>query len=325
MTHLFDPITIHGLSLSNRLVMPPMATRMADENGLMTDEACEYYREHARYSKVGLIITEHSYVHPQGKAHAHQSSMASDDVIPSFRRLTDLIHQEGVKVFVQLSHAGSAAQFQTTGLPPVGPSPVPHPKHPEELPQEMTARQIHQVTDCFAQAALRAVEAGFDGVELHVAHGYLLNQFYSPLTNRRTDSYGPQSVENRTRFLREVVEAVRARTGDRFPIAVRLGGCDYQDGGSTVADCVEACQLLEACGTDLIHITGGMGSYVRPGHEEPGYFRDQSVPVKQAVSIPVLLTGGVTTLDQADALLAEGCADMIGVGRAMFKNPHWAD
>ena len=316
MAHLFDPITIRGLNLSNRLVMPPMATRMADENGLMTDEACEYYREYARYSKVGLIITEHSYVHPQGKAHPRQASMASDDVIPSFRRLTDLIHQEGVKVFVQLSHAGSATQSQTTSLSPVGPSPVPHPKHPEELPQEMTIQQIRQVTDCFAQAALRAVQAGFDGVELHAAHGYLLNQFYSPLTNRRADSYGSQSVENRTRFLREVVESVRSRTGDSFPIAVRLGGCDYQDGGSTVED---------ACGADLIHITGGMGGYVRPGHQEPGYFRDQSIPAKQAVSIPVLLTGGVTTLDQADALLAEGCADMIGVGRAMFKNPYWAD
>lgn len=325
MAHLFDPITIHHLTLENRLVMPPMATAKADENGHVTDAVCDYYRERAKYSKIGLIITEHSYIHLQGKAHPGQTSIASDDVIPSLAQLTHCIHQEGVKVFAQLSHAGSAAVSKTTGQWPVGPSAVYHPKQTEELPLEMTVQQIHEVTGWFAQAALRAKQAGFDGVELHSAHGYLLNQFFSPLSNRRTDVYGAQSVENRTRFHREVLQAVREAVGDTFPIAVRLGGCDYQTGGSTIEDCVEACQLLEKSGTDLLHLTGGMNGFVRPGHGEPGYFQDLSIPVKQVVHIPVLLTGGVTTLSQAEALIAKGCADMIGVGRAIFKNPHWAD
>lgn len=325
MAHRFDPITIRTLTLSNRLVMPPMATAKADENGCVTDAVCSYYRERAKYSKIGLIITEHSYIHLQGKAHPGQTSIASDDVIPGLRCLTDTIHQEGVKVFAQLSHAGTAALSEVTGQPPVGPSPIYHPKQREELPTEMTRQQIRQVTEWFAQAALRAKEAGFDGVELHSAHGYLLNQFFSPLANQRADEYGPQSVENRTRFHREVFQAVRQAVGGDFPIGLRLGGCDYEAGGSAVEDCVEACRPLEESGVDLLHLTGGMNGFVRPGHREPGYFRDLSVPVKEAVRIPVLLTGGVTTPDQAETLLEEGCADLIGVGRAIYKNAHWAD
>lgn len=325
MAHLLDPITINHLTLANRLVMPPMATAKADENGYATAAVCDYYRERAKYSKIGLIITEHSYIHLQGKAHPGQTSIASDDVLPSLQHLTDCIHQEGVKVFAQLSHAGSAALSKTTGQSPVGPSPIYHPKQREELPAEMTLQQIRQVTEWFAQAALRAKQAGFDGVELHSAHGYLLNQFFSPLANQRTDEYGPQSVENRIRFHREVILAVRQAVGADFPIAMRLGGCDYAAGGSTVADCVEACRMFEQSGVDLLHLTGGMNGFIRPGHGEPGYFQDLSVPVKQAVHLPVLLTGGVTTPSQAEMLIADGCADLIGVGRAIYKNAHWAD
>ncbi len=316
---------IGQLSLANRLVMPPMATAKAAEDDSVTEEACNYYRERAKYSQIGLIITEHSYVHIQGKAHPGQVSMAADEMIPGFQRLTDCIHKEGVKVLAQISHAGSAALSKITGQPPTGPSPVCHPKQKEELPMEMTIQQIHEVTAWFAQAALRAKRAGLDGVEIHSAHGYLLNQFFSPLANHRTDEYGAQSVENRTRFHREVIQAVRKAVGDAFPIVMRLGGCDYEAGGSTVDDCVEACRIFEENGVDLLDLTGGMNGFVRPGHSEPGYFRDMSIPVKQMVKIPVLLTGGITTPAQAENLIAEGCADVIGVGRAIFRDAHWAD
>lgn len=325
MSYLFEPIAIGRLTLHNRLVMPPMDTAKADALGCMTDAGRAYYQERARYSKVGLMILEHTYIHRQGKAHPGQASIASDDVIPGLRELTDGIHREGVKIFAQLSHAGAAAVSATTGQPPVGPSAVCHPKQTKETPMELTVEQIRQLTDWFAQASRRAVQAGFDGVEIHSAHGYLLNQFFSPLMNRRTDEYGAQSVENRTRFHREVLRAVRETVGEGFPVAVRLGGCDYEAGGSTAADCVEACKLLEQGGADLLDITGGMQGFVRPGHTEPGYFRDLSVPVKKAVHVPVLLTGGVTSPAQAETLLAEGCADMIGVGRAIYRNAHWAD
>lgn len=325
MAKISDPILVGGLPLANRIVMPPMATAKAAENGSVTEEVCQYYQERAKYSKIGLIITEHSYIHPQGKASAGQMSIASDEMIPGLQRLTGCIHQEGVRVFAQINHAGSAAQSKVTGQPPVGPSAVVHPRQKAELPEELTARQLHEITEWFAQAALRANQAGFDGVEIHSAHGYLLNQFFSPLTNHRADGYGPQSVENRTRLHREVIRAVRQAVGDAFPLAIRLGGCDYAAGGSTIGDCAEACKIFEECGIDLLDLTGGMNGYIRPDHAEPGYFKDMSLAVKQAVKVPVLLTGGVTAPAQADALLAEGCADLIGVGRAIFRDAHWAD
>ncbi len=325
MAQIFDPISVRHLTLNSRLVMPPMANAKADERGCVTDAICAYYQQRAKYSKVGLIITEHCYIHLQGKAHPGQLSIATDETIPAFRQLTTCIHGEGVRVFAQLSHAGSAAMSKNTGQTPVGPSMVYHPKQPEELPAAMTVGQIHEVTAWFAQAALRAKQAGFDGVEIHSAHGYLLNQFYSPLANRRADEYGAQSVEHRIRFHREVIQAVREAVGNDFPIAIRLGGCDYQAGGSTVEDCVGACKIFQQSGVDLLDLTGGMNGFVRPGHSEAGYFRDISIPVKQAVHIPVLLTGGVTNLDQAKRLMADGCGDLIGVGRAIYKNPHWAD
>jgi 2,4-dienoyl-CoA reductase-like NADH-dependent reductase (Old Yellow Enzyme family) len=177
---LFTPITICGLELSNRLVMPPMATAKAAADDGITEEACDYYRERAKYSKIGLIITEHSYICRQSKAHPGQVSIASDDMIPGYRKLTDTIHAEGVKAFAQISHAGTASRSNTTGQTPVGPSAVLHPKQQDEMPAEMTIEQIHEVTEQFAAAAVRAKQSGFDGVEIHSAHGYLLNQFFSP-------------------------------------------------------------------------------------------------------------------------------------------------
>lgn len=325
MSKLFEPITINHLVLNNRLVMPPMATAKADANNCVTDEACNYYKERAKYSKISLIITEHCYIHPQGKAHPGQVSIATDDAISGFMKLTNSIHEEGVKVFAQISHAGTAAKSAITGQAPVGPSAIYHPKQKHELPKEMTIEQIHEATIWFAKAAKRAKLAGFDGVEIHSAHGYLLNQFFSPLYNHRSDEYGSQSVENRTRFQREIVQAIRKEVGNDFPISMRLGGCDYEEGGSTISDCLEACQLFEECGVDLIHLTGGMNGYIRPSHLEPGYFSDMSIPVKQKLKIPVLLTGGVTSIKQAEELLENNSADMVGVGRAIYKNAHWAD
>lgn len=325
MSYLFTPVAVGNLTLKNRLVMPPMATAKADEEGRVTQAVCDYYQERARYGKIGLIITEHSYVSLQGKAHPGQTSLAEDADLVAWHHLTDIVHGEGVKIFAQLSHAGTAATSAVTGQIPVGPSAIFHPKQTEELPQEMTAKQIHDLAQAFGAAARRARAASFDGVEIHSAHGYLLNQFYSPLFNRREDEYGPQSVENRTRFHREVLQAVRREVGNDYPVSVRLGGCDYQEGGSTLEDCVEACRILEQSGADLLHLTGGMYGFVRPGHGEPGYFRDMSLDVKAKANVPVLLTGGVTTPAQAEELLAQGCADLIGVGRAIFRNPHWAD
>ena len=188
----------------------------------------------------------------------------------------------------------------------------------------MDSADIARVTDGFAKAAVRAREAGFDGVEIHSAHGYLLNQFYSPLTNQRTDGYCGCSMEGRTRLHCEVLRAVRAAVGSGYPVAIRFGACDFAEGGSTIGEIPEAAKAFEAAGADLIDISGGLSGFMRPGRTEPGYFSDMSIAAKNAVSVPVILTGGVTAGDQLEALLREGAADMIGVGRAMLSDPDWS-
>ena len=315
------PITINQLTIKNRLVLPPMAVAKAGASDEASDKVIDYYSERAKLSGVGLIITEHLYVHSQGKAHPGQMSIATDDAAGSFVRLTDAVHTEGVKIFAQLSHAGTAASSTVTGAVPVGPSAVFHPNQRKELPEELTKEQIQEIVDLFAEAAIRAEKSGFDGVEIHSAHGYLLNQFYSPLYNYRTDEYGCDTMENRIRMHLEIIRAIRNALGADYPIAIRMGGCDYQEGGTSVTDTIEACMLLEKSGVDLLDITGGMNGFIRPGHTEAGYFRDISTAVKKQVDIPVLLTGGVKSVEDAEVLLQEQCADMIGIGRVLLKDP----
>ena len=321
MMNIQKPITINQLTIKNRLVLPPMAIAKAGVKDEVTDKAVDYYAERAKISGIGLIITEHLYIHKQGKAHPGQMSIASDNTIDPLKSLTDAIHREDVKVFAQISHAGTAASSTVTGAVPVGPSAVFHPNQRKELPEELTKDQIQEIVGLFAEAAIRAKQAGFDGVEIHSAHGYLLNQFYSPLYNHRTDEYGCDTMENRIRMHLEIIRSIRGALGAEYPIAIRMGGCDYQEGGTSVADTTEACKLLEKSGVDLLDITGGMNGYIRPGHTEAGYFREISTAVKKQVDIPVLLTGGVKSAKDAEALIQDQCADMVGIGRVLLKNP----
>lgn len=318
---LWAPLQEGNLQLQTRLVFPPMASHGA-EKGLPTAKTMEHYQRFAANPAIGLIIGEHSYVDVQGMADRKQLSMASDDVILAQRELTTAVHQmnPNVKFFAQLNHAGVHTAEWITEQELVSASAL---EGNGGISRALTVPEISAIEDCFAAAARRAQQAGYDGVELHSAHGYLLNQFYSPLTNFRTDAYGPRSVENRVRFLRETVEKVRQSAGQDFPIAVRLGGCDYQPGGSTIEDAVQAAVLLEQSGVDLLDISGGMNIYMRPGHQEPGWFSDMTAAVKQEVRLPVILTGGIQTPMQAEHLLTDGKADLIGVGRALWRNPSW--
>ena len=321
MMNIQKPVTINQLTINNRLVLPPMAVAKAGASDEVSDKVIDYYSERAKLSGIGLIITEHLYVHRQGKAHPGQMSIATDDAAGSFVRLTDAVHTEGVKIFAQLSHAGTAASSTVTGAVPVGPSPMFHPTQRKELPEELTKDQIQEIVGLFAEAAIRAKKAGFDGVEIHSAHGYLLNQFYSPLYNHRSDEYGCDTMENRIRIHLEIIRAIRGAMGADYPIAIRMGGCDYQEGGTSVTDTIEACMLLEKSGVDLLDITGGMNGFIRPGHTEAGYFSNISAAVEKQVDIPVLLTGGVKSVEDAKVLLQEQCADMIGIGRVLLKDP----
>ena len=248
-------------------------------------------------------------------------------MIDEHKRSVDAIHECGGRVFAQLNHGGSAAA-PNTPCEPMSASAVVNPLKKlaqETVPRPMTKKDILTLQSDYIKAALRAVAAGYDGVEIHSAHGYLLDHFYSPLSNHRSDEYGPQSIENRLRLLLEILAVVRAAIGEEMPLAVRLGGADYLPGGSTEEDAVAACLLLENAGVDLLDISGGMCSYVRPEHPEAGYFSSMTEKIKAAVHTPVLLTGGIKTLQDAEELLAAGKADLIGVGRALFQDARWLE
>lgn len=283
MNALTQSIAIRGVDLSDRLVMPPMASGKPNPDGTVSDSLVEYYKEKSQGGYLGLVITEHAFVCQQGKAHGGQLSIAREEDIPGLRRLADAIHNNGVKAVAQISHAGGAANPQDTGMELVSASAVqsPRAKAGAPLPRAMTVGEIQAVVEAFAQAACRAQEAGFDGVELHAAHGYLLNQFYSPLTNHRTDAYTGATLAGRLRFLLEAVEAVRAAVRQEFLLAVRLGTGDDIPGGTTVEDSVRACQLLEQAGVDLLDISGGFCGPYRGGSKEQGYFSDWSQTVKR--------------------------------------------
>jgi len=321
MSKLITPLANSKLKLHNRLVMPPMATAKADENGNITDAILDYYNEKSQGGYISLIILEHSYIDANGRVRDRQISASDDSVIEPLKRLTDMVHGNGSKIAMQINHAGSAT-LKSVGLGIVGPSAVPHPTA-KTVPSSLNIPQIHKIIDEFQASAVRAQKAGFDAVEIHSAHGYLLNQFYSPLTNLRTDEYGG-NLHNRIRIHLEIIKAIRHAVGPDFPILLRFGGCDYMPGGSTVADSVSAAFEFEKAGVDILDISGGFCGYINPNSAKAGYFSDVSSPVKLAISIPVILTGGITTAQQAEDLLSCGAADLIGVGRAIMSDSDWA-
>ena len=312
-------IQVGNLQLRGRIVMPPMATEQAD-GGLVTPGMGAYYAARAKNPEIGLIITEHSYIEMRGKASRGQVSIAEDEAIEGLSTITKAIHAaaEGIKVFAQINHAGGYTSRDITGTEPVSASAGILKQEPARA---LTKDEILQIEELFAQAARRAQLAGYDGVEIHSAHSYLLNQFYSPLTNHRTDEYGSQTMENRLRMHLETIQKVREKVGENFPIAVRLGGCDYTPGGSTIEDSVEASLMLQKAGVDLLDLSGGMCRYILEGVSEPGWFGQMTHQIKQQVSVPVLLTGGIKTRAEAETLLEQGAADLIGIGRALLKEP----
>lgn len=326
MPNLTDKMKIGNIDINGRIIMPPIATYMCDSEGFVTEEVIAYYKERAKNPHVGVIITEHAYIDKRGKAKVNQMSIAEDDKIPGLKKLVDAIHEEGAKAFAQLNFAGAASPRDVCECEPLAPSAVVLPTNPQMgdaiPPKEMTASDIKSVAMSFVDAAKRAKAAGYDGIEIHSAHAYLLNQFYSPLTNKRSDEYGGP-LENRLRIHREVLSAVRAAVGEDYPISVRLGGYDDMSGGNDLKDAVEAAKFLAAEGIEILSLTGGMCRYVRNEHKEPGYFKDMAEAIKSEVDVPILLTGGVKTLDEAQQLLDEGVTDFVGVGRALLADAKW--
>jgi 2,4-dienoyl-CoA reductase-like NADH-dependent reductase (Old Yellow Enzyme family) len=315
LAKLLDSLEVKGLTLRNRIVMPPMQTGRATVEGAVTDKLIGFYVR--RSAALGLLIVEHAYISRFGKLSPKQLGIYDDGLIFGLEKLADSIHAVGTPVVVQITHAGGVANEKLVGTKPGGPSAT-------GKTRELTADEIASIVEEFTTAARRAIEAGFDGVELHGAHGFLLNQFFSPLLNKRRDEYGG-SLEDRMRFPLMVVKKVREMVKDRL-LLYRLGADDLAPRGTHIEDSIAFAGKLEEGGIDVIDVSGGLcGSEPKQLRGVKGYFVPQACAIKKTVRVPVIGVGGISEAEYADTLVREGKVDLVAVGRALWKDPKWAE
>jgi len=290
-----------------------MQTRLATPEGAVTGSLINHYVQ--RSNELGFLIVEHSYVSFSGMLNKRQVSICDDNLIFGLKKLSSSIHAKATPVVIQLNHAGSHADEEIIGTQPVAPS----------LSHGCRALQIDEIEsliESFAMAAQRAMKAGFDGVEIHGAHGFLLNQFYSPLTNRRRDQYGG-SLENRMRFPLEVIERVKKQLGRRL-LLYRLGADDLDPSGIKIEDSQKFAVKLEDAGVDIIDVSGGIcGSRPDQLQNQQGFFIPQAQQINKVVNIPVIGVGGITEPEYADEVIQGGRVDLVAIGRGLLKDPAW--
>ena len=319
LQRLFTPIKVGNLELKNRIIMPPMIDRLAT-HGEPNDAVKDFYAARARGGLALIVLTPG--IVDISMASPIQLGIYDDSFIPGLKQFTDLIHSCGARMGIQLMHLGRQGG-EIKRYKPVAPSPIPlTPK--DEVPHELTLGEAEGLVEKFADAASRAKEAGFDIVELHGCHGYLLSSFLSPLTNKRSDKYGG-TVANRARFVVEIVKLIKERVGQDFPVSVRMNGSDYMPGGTTVDMARQTARLLEEAGADMIGVSGGAyGSYpvIVPPYDQP---RGCNVPlaaaIKEVVRVPVAVAGRLDDPFIADEVLVSGKADVIAVARGLLADP----
>jgi 2,4-dienoyl-CoA reductase-like NADH-dependent reductase (Old Yellow Enzyme family) len=275
---------------------------------------------------VGLIISSHAYVRPEGQAGPRQLGVYADALVPGLRELTGAVHEAGGKIVMQLAHSGGFANPKLTGQPALAPS------APEGFyktsPREMTLTDIQEMTEAFGLAALRAKGAGFDGVQIHAAHGYLLSQFISPLLNQRLDDYGG-TVEYRYRALGQVVKKIRAVVGPDFPVLIKLNSQDFLEGGLSLGDSLQIGVRLQEDGIDAIELSGGVliSKNLSPSRtgitaaEKEAYFAEEARTFKEKVVLPLLLVGGIRSFAVAERIVDQGVADYISMSRPFIREP----
>ncbi len=324
---LLEPYNLRSIEIRNRIIMPAMDTNFGDEEGNIPDKLFKYYEQRAK-GGVGLIIVEAAYFDKRGAGTTTMLSIDSNKRIKKFKELVYVIKKHGAHALLQIYHAGAQASSFMIGLQAVAPSAVPF-EMSGETPIPLTKNQISKFVKEYGNACLRAKKAGFDGVEIHAGHGYLLNQFFSLRTNKRDDEYGGQSFENRTRAAVEVIREVRKRCGNDFIIGVRLNGSDYITNGLEVDDVIQISQILENEGIDLINVTGGVFDSPRfpvvPYMNYPrGCFVDNAQRIKEALKkTPVAVVGRINTPDIAEDIIQNNKVDLISTGRALIADPEF--
>ena len=322
--HLFQPCTIGKLSLANRIVLPPMGNNYGAEDGSVTDRQIDYYNERAT-GGAGLIMTEMvSIDSPMGQRGSHQLRIDDDKYIAGLRRLTRQIHQSGAKTAIQLCHAGLLAASDKFSLQPVAPSPVEYFGH--KVTKGLTRNEIEDIILHFVEGAQRAEKAGFDGIEVHAAHSYLLAHFLSPYFNRRRDDFGG-STEKRARILVEIIRRIRQTVGQNIPVWCRMNGTDFGlDGGLQIEEAKEIARMAEAAGSAAIHVScGAYGTYFGYNRAQMGQPRgnlaEVAAEIKKAVNVPVIAVGRIN-LQLGEQLISEGKADLIAIGRGHIADPY---
>jgi len=325
LSKLFETTEINSMTLNNRFVRSATWEGMAGEDGSCTPKLVDTI---ARLSAggVGLIITGHAYIEKQGQAGELQLGIYEDRLIPDLRKMTDAVHLNGGKIIVQLAYSGLFADPSLTGYPPLAPSVISG--ITEHNVQQMTLADIQDVVESFGQAAQRAQKAGFDGVQLHSAHGYLLSQFLSPFFNRRSDRYGG-SIENRARIHLEIIHTVRSYIGNDYPLLIKMNTGDFIEGGLEPADALKAGILLAQKGLDAIELSGGTGlsgklNPIRTGirkESDEAYFEDAAVLFKEHINIPLILVGGIRSFEVAERIVNSATADYISMSRPFIREP----
>ena len=324
MSRLFETTEINGMKLTNRFVRAATHEGMAEEDGAVTPKLTQTMVDLAK-GGVGFIITSHIYVSPEGKAGPFQLGIYSDDLVDGFKSMCDAVHNAGGKIVAQLSHAGNSA-VETAGHVPYA---VSESKENSESPRhELTKEDIKKLVKAFGDAAGRAKEAGFDGVEIHSAHGYLLNQFLSPLHNLRKDEYGG-SIENRARVHMEVYNAIREAVGRKYPVLIKINNEDYVENGLSLEDSVMASKMLADAGLDAIELSGGTPDSGKLGparvginkEEKEAYFREAAAVFKKEIDLPLILVGGMRSFSVAEQIIDSGIADYISICRPLVREP----
>lgn len=324
--HIFSPMTIRHMTVKNRIVMMPMGTNFGEQNGEMSFLHINYYEQRAK-GGTGLLIVENASVDsPQGSNGTTQLRIDSDNYIPRLYKLCENVHKHGACIAIQINHAGASAMSSRIGMQPVSASDVPS-KEGGEIPRPLTKEEILHIVRKYAEAARRAQICGFDAVEIHAGHSYLISQFLSPIYNKRTDEFGG-SAENRTRFARMILEAVRKQVGPHFPIFLRISADELMEGGNTLEDTLAYLEYLEK-EVDVFDVSCGLNGSIQyqidANYLPDGWRSYMARAVKEKFGKPCIAVGNIRHPQIAEEILAKGDADFIGMGRGLIAEPEWVN
>jgi len=321
MTDLFEPLRINGMEIANRFVRSATMDNMAVD-GRVSDAQVRLYRALGS-GGIGLIVSHGLYPAGEGRTTPGQLAVDSDRTVPSLKRLVDAVHEQHGKIAAQILHGGWLCRPEVTGRPPVGPSPLVNPATQHEV-RALSGPEVEELIGQYVDATRRIAEAGFDAVQLHAAHSWLLSAFLSPATNRREDEWGG-SAKNRTRLVCRICERIRKMVGPDYPLLVKLGIEDHHPAGKSATEGVAQARALVASGADAIEVSEGLEGeffrHIRRGADAP-YYLEECRAAKRALSVPVLLVGGMRRLADMRAVLEKGTADAVSMCRPFIADPH---